>query len=270
MVFARDAAGDEAAAALRAFHQHRSVAEARRDAVAPDEVELIGFGMRHVFRYQTALLEHGIGRIAMGRWIEVVEAVGQHRHGLHALRQGVAVSLHIDAIGQSADNQYVGAQPVKVADEMADDILAITRAVARAHDVDDVARVEVGRTLVEQRKRCVGAILEPLRIVVVAKAEHLHVVGLVVSQLLLGALSHRIEVAQVVDEAVGQVGKLSAEVIALIHDGCGRPHATVQVHHRIEMVIAQPRQGEYIDEFLIILHRSPKLCRSPHSRRACR
>ena len=104
-------------------------------------------------------------RVTMARRIDLVQPVSQHAYRLEALLQGVAMGTDVDAVGQSADYQHVGAQLAQVGDEAAHQVLSVAGAMARPHDVDDALLVQVGRALVIDDNRCIRTLAEPSRIV---------------------------------------------------------------------------------------------------------
>ena len=164
VIFLSDACGDKATALRRTLHKDGGVAQTRRDAVAPHEVDLVGLRVGHILGDKPTMRHHLVGRVAMALRIEGVEAMGQHRHRVHLVGQGIAVCMNVDPIGQSAHNERIGTAPPQVGHKTPDQVLAIGRAVARANNIDDPPGVEVGRSPIEQRKRRVGRFLQPARV----------------------------------------------------------------------------------------------------------
>ena len=80
-----DARGDESTASARTLHKDRGIAETRRDAVAPHEVELVGLRARHILGDEASMADHLVGGVAVSRRIKRVEAVRQDGNGLHAI-----------------------------------------------------------------------------------------------------------------------------------------------------------------------------------------
>ena len=80
----------------------------------------------------------------MARGIEVVKSVGQYAHRVVANAECCPVGTDVDTVGQSADDEYLGAKLVQARHETTDEILAVGGAMARAHDVDDASPVQVG------------------------------------------------------------------------------------------------------------------------------
>ena len=108
---------------------------------------------------------HLHGRVAVAGRINLVQPVCQHPHRLVALCQGVAVGRYVDAVGQPADHEHLRAQLVQVADEAVHQVQSVLRAVARAHNVQHIALVQVCRAFIVEQDGCVRTVAQPLRIV---------------------------------------------------------------------------------------------------------
>lgn len=183
---------------------------------------------------------HFVGDVTVCRGVEDVEAMGEDANGLQPTVERVAVRMDVNAVRQSADDEHRRAQLVQVSDKLPDEILAVDGALPRADDVDDVRLVEVGGTLIEQCQRRVGTLRQPLGIIGGVEREDLDVMFTVVGQLFLAATTHVIDGVQCLVDVAGHVGIELPEVLPLFDDGRCRPHLAVELHHLVEVVIAQP------------------------------
>ena len=165
-----DARRDECAAVRGALHHYRSVGRAGHDAVAAQEVELVGVGMREEFGQQAAVGEHFARRVLMARRVEVVKSVGQHGHGVNAVGEGLAVRADVYAVSQSAHDEHVRAQLFQSYGQSAHAVLPVGGAPPRAHYADYAPPVKRAGAAEEQRERRVGAVFQPPGVSLVAHA----------------------------------------------------------------------------------------------------
>ena len=235
---------DERAAVPGALRHHRGVRHARHDAVAAQEVQLVGVGAREVFGQQSILLQHQLRRVLVAGRVEVVKPVGQHGHGVKAASQGLAVRADVYAVSQAADDERVRAQLGQPLGERAHAVLPVGGAPARAHDVDDAAAVEPRRALEEQHERGVGAVLEPLRVVAVAEAERLHAAARVGLHLALRPAPRLAGVGERVDGLLRAVGHYVAQVAPVVHHRRGAARRAVELHRRVRREVHRRRQRE--------------------------
>ena len=147
--------------------------------------------------------------------------MGEHRHGVHAVGQCLAVSVNVNAVSQSAHHDRVGYHGVQVPDESPYQVFTIACAVASAHDVYNVARVEVGRAFVEQHQRRVWGFFHPVGIAVIVEAQGLHAVVVGPSQFLFRAVARRRHVVDVGENTLGEPRKDGAKILPLLHYGGG-------------------------------------------------
>ena len=112
----------------------------------------------------------------MAWWIEVIKPVGQHPYGGETVGQSLPVCVDVYAVGQPAYDEHLGAKCPQVGHEAAYEVLSVCRAVACSHDVDHSLGVEVGVAEVEKYERCIGTLLQALRITWVVECQRLDVV----------------------------------------------------------------------------------------------
>ena len=156
--------------------------------------------------------------------------MGQHAHGVEARGQCLAVGTDVDAVGQSADDEHLGAQLPQVGDEAAHQVLPVGGAVARAHDVDDARLVQVGIAFIIEHEGRVGhtrAAAADSRLVV--EGQRLDVV--LVDELHLGSCPFQgvVPVLQRLDKTRGAVGHDVADVVAVLIDGTGAAQRLVEL-----------------------------------------
>ena len=210
--------------------------------------------MRHILREQSAVEDHLVGCVAVPRRVEVIEAMCQHGHRVHVVFQCIAVCMDVNAISQPADDQRVGAQPTQIRDEATDEILSVGGAMTCADYRDDMLPVEVCLSLVEEHEWRIRAFCEPFRVFVVVHAQHLYVVLPAIGQFLHGSGPHSFGVHQVFSNALRQTGKGRLEMIALPDDLSGGAQLLIELHHRVEMEVAEACEDDGVDDFLVSDH----------------
>ena len=178
----------------------------------------------------------------------------QHAHSLKALLERLAVGTDVYAVSQSAHDEHARTQLSQVGDKAAYDVLSVDRAAARAHDVDDALLVEVGIALVVEHQRRVGAVVESLRIVAAAIAEHPYAMLHGPRILYLGTMGGVAAVAESLYQPGRGVGHQLAYVGAMLHDGRGRPCSAQEVEHARHVVETYAGEGDGVDDVLLVAH----------------
>ena len=177
--------------------------------------------------------------------------VSQHAHGLVALLQGIAVGVDIDAVGQTANDEHLGAQRLQIFNEPTHEIVAIGRAVACAYDADDALLVEIGGATVEEHERCVAAFAQPLRVLRVGQGERFDAIALVVSHLSLCPGQGFVDMGEALHQSRCGIGHHVADIVAMGDDfGC-RPDAIVQLPQRCQVEVADACQRHSAERFLL-------------------
>ena len=74
---------------------------------------------------------------------------------------------HVDAVSQTADNRHVRHFLRQLLDQFAAQLLASVRGITRAHHRDELAVVRSQITFSVEQQRTIGALRQPLRVVVV-------------------------------------------------------------------------------------------------------
>ena len=128
------------------------------DAVPADEIVTFGFCSCQKLRQQTAACQHFRGRFPVGRRIDAVQSVSQDCYRRKLLCQGGTVGGDVNAIGQSADHEQVGANRSNVAYEFVAELSAILCGMARAYYADYTQAIEVGVPFGEKEKRGIFAL----------------------------------------------------------------------------------------------------------------
>lgn len=85
--------------------------------------------------------------------INAVKTVGEYGDGVEVSGQGGAMGVDVDAIGQAADNEYVGQQAGEVGQEVFNDFFAVVGDVAGAYDAEYVTTVERSGAAVKKIER---------------------------------------------------------------------------------------------------------------------
>lgn len=254
VVVARQPGRNESAAPCRALYEDAGVTHARYDTVAAHEVGLVGVGAGGIFGEQSAVCGHFVGCVAVGRRIERVEAVSQYAHRRQAVVERLSVGVDVNAVGQSADDERVGTEPLQVGHETADEILSVGRAVAGAHDADHVACVEVCRAPIVESQRRVGALQQPSGVAFVFRREYFHVVLFGPSQLFVHPSPHCVRVLKERHEAWRGLGHQCAYVVAVPYDVGSVAHLPIKHLHLVDMPESQSGQYERIVDFLCVNH----------------
>ena len=188
----------------------------------------------------------------MAWWIEVIKPVGQHPHSRESIGQSLPVCVDVYAVGQPAYDEHLGAKCPQVGHETAYEVLSVGRAVACSHDVDHPLRVKVGVAEVEKYERCIGTLLQALRIARVVERQRLDVVLKVVGQFRLSLFQRFVETGQRVDEPVAGIGQYVTNVVAVGYHFRGRPEQTVEFEQPGKREVVDARQGDGVDDFLLV------------------
>lgn len=107
----------------------------------------------------------------MNSRINAVQPMSQYGYGGKAVCQRTAMGMYVDAISQSADNQYIGTKFGKVVQELGAELLAVLGGVACTHHADHPQAVQVGIALEEQHCRRILALAQTRRIAFVAQRQ---------------------------------------------------------------------------------------------------
>ena len=166
-----DVGCDERTAFCCALYDDDGVCHTCHDAVALHEVPLVDGRAGHVFREQSALPDHLLCRLAVHPGIYLVQAVSQDAHRRESVLQGCPVAMYIDAIGQTAYHECIGAQALQVGDEGAAEVLAVAGDLSGADHADDVAGIEVGCAHAVEQDGRIGAVPQALGIVLIGQAK---------------------------------------------------------------------------------------------------
>ena len=107
------------------------------------------------------MAEHISSRCAVLTGIDRVQPVGQHADGLIADGQCLTMGADVDAVGQSANDEHLGAQLLQVCQKTSNEVTAVNSATAGAHQVDDMMLIQVSIAYVVQNERCILTFPEP-------------------------------------------------------------------------------------------------------------
>ena len=117
------------------------------------------------------------------------------------------------------------------------------------------AAVEVGRAFVEQQQRCIVALAESSRIVLVAYCERCYAVLLGIVGFLFGPLPGLAVVGlQHLSESVGGLRHGIAQVMAVADGSRCRPEQAVDLSCHAGIVVAKLCQHHCVDCFLPVAH----------------
>ena len=177
--------------------------------------------------------------------------MSQHADSLIALLQRLTMGCDINAIGQSADDEHTGALLAQISNEVTDEVLPVTGAVAGANDIDDTTLVEVGGTHVIHDNRGIGTFGQPLRIGAVAQQQHSDVVLPDKGHLLGGTSQCQVPVLHRRSEPVATVGQHGLEVVAMLIDSLCRPQRLIEMEGRLEVKPCHACQGDGVIGFLL-------------------
>ena len=135
--------------------------------------------------------------------------------------QRLPVGMDVDAIRQTAHNEYIGASQVQFLDEPADQILPVDGAFAGAYNIDDTPGIEVGRAFIIEHQWRIVALAQPLGVTVVGRSEHLNAVALVVLQLFRSSAEGIVEVAETLFQLGWGIGDDILDMVSMVDDGGG-------------------------------------------------
>ena len=142
----------------------------------------------------------------MERRIYLVKTMSQYADGLIAIGQGLTMGTDVYAVGQSTDDEDLGAEVAQVTDEASYEVLSVGSTVAGTYNADDTALVQVGRTQVEKHNGRIGALCQPLGITILSESQHLYAVFLCKGLFLLCPCQREAPVLlQRGDETVGAI-----------------------------------------------------------------
>ena len=112
----------------------------------------------------------------MNRRIDTVQPVGQHSYSRKSIGQGFPMSMHINAIGQTADNQHIGTQSRKVTKEIGTELFPIIGSMTGTYHTDYPQAVQVGVSLEEQDDRGILTLTQTRGITFVSQGQTVHTV----------------------------------------------------------------------------------------------
>ena len=146
--FQRSFGGGKAAAFEARFDDEECVAKVGDEFVARGE--RMGFGAYFVKEggKQAALPTYVAGEAKVFGGIDVIESMAQHRDGGEAIFDCGLVCDGVDAKGETAEDQQ--AWPGEVSNKVCGYLFAVFGWCAGAGDSDDLLRVQVGSSLVEE------------------------------------------------------------------------------------------------------------------------
>ena len=153
-----------------------------------------------------------------------VQSVCQDAYGGESLVEGCPVGVHVDAVGEAADDEHIGTGFPQVMHEAAAEVLAVGGYLTCAHHADDVGGVEVGRAEIVEQDGSVGAVAQPLGIGLVVQSEGSDVVLLAELPLLLGPRQVAVHRGQRVERVLRRRRQHFAHPLAVLVDGCGGAH----------------------------------------------
>ena len=103
---------NKAAALFGTLHNNGCVGKTSNNAVASNEVHLVGVGARHKLGSQSALVKHLGSRLPVSGRVEIVQSVSQNAHRLHTVLQCSPVRVDVHAVCQTANDDGVWAHPL--------------------------------------------------------------------------------------------------------------------------------------------------------------
>jgi hypothetical protein len=144
----------KAASAEAGFDNEERVAKVGDETVAG--WERMGFGCRFVEEggKQAALPTYVAGEAKVFGGVEVIESMAEHPDGGEPIFDRCLVCDGVDPKGETAKNYQIG--PGEFANKVCGYLFAVFAWLAGAGDSDDICRIQVSVSLIEEDGRCFG------------------------------------------------------------------------------------------------------------------